>query len=268
MNREPLVRIMLVFLLVAAAAHADKLHSQTSKANKLYASEKYDKALEVYDEALLESPGEPRLQANRGAALHKLGRYDESDEALEKALEMSDKGALADVHYNRGNTLFRQGEQMMQAGGQGALEKFEGALSEYAKSLDIDPAARDAKWNLQIAHAIAQQLRQQQQQQQNQDQQKQDGKDDKQKQDKQSQDKQDQKDRDKEQQDEQNKDTQDQQDQQDQQQQPQPQPQDQQEQMKKEEAARLIQQFADDDKNLNKPEKQAVGVGAKPEKDW
>ncbi|MBD3244306.1 MAG: hypothetical protein GF331_27190 [Chitinivibrionales bacterium] len=50
---------------------------------------------------------------------------------------------------------------------------------------------------------------------------------------------------------------------------PQPRPQkNDEEKMKKEEAARLLRQFADDDKNLNKPEKKAIAPGARPEKDW
>jgi len=53
----------LVALAAAPAVLADKTHSQTSRANRLYDREQYDKALEIYDQTLLEAPQEHRLHA-------------------------------------------------------------------------------------------------------------------------------------------------------------------------------------------------------------
>lgn len=258
----------LAALCTAQTALADKTHSQTSRANRHYDREQYDQALDIYDQTLLEAPQEHRLHANRGSALYKLNRLDEADTAYQRALQLKDRSALADIHYSRGNALYRQGEAMTQSGGQNAMEKFKAALSEYAQALDLRSNDKDAKWNLQLAYNRIQQMQQQQQNQKqnkdNQDQ-KQDQKQNQDQQNKQDQQKQD------EQQDKQN-----QQQPQDQKQneegkekqQPQPQPQNQEEQMKKAEAARLIRQFADDDKNLNKPEKMVPAGEARPEKDW
>lgn len=282
-------RILVGALLVCAGAivsssFADKVHSQTSKANAHYKKKQYEKALGIYDTTLLENPDQLRLEANRGNALHQLGRFSESDSAYQRALQLEDKRALADIHYNRGNTLYRQGEQLMSQGQQGAQEAFKSAMREYGQSLDLRPSDREAKWNLQLAYARMQQAQQQEQNQQNQDKDKQDkdkNQDQQQKQDQQKdkqqdqekkqddknqnqQDKQDQqKDQDKKQ--EQSK----KQDEQGKQEQQQAQQSDKEKKMKQEEAARMLRQFADDDKALNKPDKKVeAAVDGKPEKDW
>ena len=116
MNTRTCVCLALLLLLGAPPALADRAHAQNEKAKRLYKQEQYDKALEVYDQAILESPQEHGLHANRASTLHRLGRFDESVSSGEQALQ-SDKRALrADVHYNRGNALYRQGEQQMASG--------------------------------------------------------------------------------------------------------------------------------------------------------
>jgi Ca-activated chloride channel family protein len=255
----------LVVMCATPTARADKTHAQTSRANRLYDQERYGEALQLYDQTLLEAPQEHKLDANRGSALYKLDRLDEADTAYQRALQIEDRSALADIHYNRGNALYREGEAMVQSGGQNAMEKFKAAVGEYAQALDLRCNDKDAKWNLQLAYNRIERMKQQQSQQnQQQDKDKrQDQKQDQQqkqnqqnKQDKQQQDRQDQKDQQKQDQNAEQK------------QQPQPQPQNKEEEMKKAEAARLIRQFADDDKNLNKPEKMAPAGEARLEKDW
>lgn len=279
MRRRNAVHALLLIAVAACALWADKPYSLNRRARILYEQGKYDEALDVLDEAQVEAPGEHGLKANRGSTLYRLDRFDESAQSYGDALESTDPAIRADAHYNRGNALYREGEQMMAAQNQGAMDKFKEALQEYTEALKARPGDRDAKWNLQLAHARLEQMKNQQQNQQDQQNKDQDNKDDQQqqkdqqKQDQQNEDKQKKQD---EQQKQDEKDKQDKQDSQDQQQKQdeqdkqkrQPQPQ-QQEEMKKEEAARLLKQFADDDKELNKPPRKAVaGQAQSPEKDW
>jgi Ca-activated chloride channel homolog len=276
--------LVLVFGLFACAL-ADKVHSQNKRANKLYEQQEYEKALELYNEALLEAPNERALQANRGSALHRLERFDDAKEAYEAALESDDKDLVADVHYNLGNTLFREGERLMSSGDQKAMEAFKAAKQEYVQTLKHRPSDDDAKWNLQLAHNRIKMLEQQQKQQnkqqdkedkQNKDQKQQDGQNEQDKQKKQDEKKssedEEQKQGDSQDDGDQQKDEQKGKDQDEQGQPPKPQPgarQQEKEKLKKEEAARMLRQFADDDEDLNKPEKvkRAIGV-TRPEKDW
>ncbi len=278
-----MTRLFWSFVCVAALVQpvsADEIHARNERAKRLFEQGKYEEALEVYDDALLAAPDNPALHANRGSVLYRTERYEDAAAAYEQALADDSSDIAADIHYNRGNTYYRQGERMMAAGNQQATEKFKAALQEYMKTLQARPGDRDAKWNLQLAHRRIEQMKNMPQQQNKNDQQKkneqnqqnqQRGEDKQQDQQKQK-GQQNKSDRDR--QDKRNKQQKSKQDKphkgDKQKQPPRPQPQQgkQKETMKKQEAARLLRQFADDDKNLNKPEKKAIAPGARPQKDW
>ena len=263
---------VIMMLLIALSTFADKTHDKNKKANKLYEKGKYAEALSLYEEALVEDPDEKKLSMNKGSAQFRLDDFNSAEESYKNALTVGDTKARADLHYNMGNVYNMQGDQMLQTGNQQAMEKFKAARDSYIKSLDLRPHDKDAKWNLQLTQMKIKELeKQQQQQQDNKDQNKQDqnkqNQDQKQdKKDQQQQDKQDQQKKEQE-----KKDQQQQQKPEDQQQEqkPKPKPQKSEEDMKKEEAMRLLQQYADDDKELNKPQKKMRALmGKKPEKDW
>jgi tetratricopeptide (TPR) repeat protein len=263
--------------------YADKVYTQNKKANKLYEQGNYDDALEIYHDALLESPENKKLSMNKGSAYYQLEEYEKAKENYERALSVEDQKAKASLLYNMGNVLNKQGDQLASSGSQEAMEKFKAARDSYIHSLDIDPNDKDAKWNLQLTQMKIKEMEKQQQQQQNKD-----NKDNKDQKDRKDQDKQ-QQDRNKDKQDQkkdqrQDKDKQDKEKEKKQQQQnqqkqeeekkqseekPAPKPEKSEEEMKKEEAMRLLMQYADDADELNKPKKKAAVIkGKKSEKDW
>lgn len=278
----------LILLIIVSAAHysfSDEAWSINKRGNKLYKNRQFKEALEEYDDALLLSPSDNRLKMNKGSVHYQLGEFDKAEEAYNTALSSDNKDQIADAHYNMGNILFRQGVQMYQQGQQQALEKLKSANDHYIKSLEKRPSDTDAKWNLQLAHQVMKQLEQQQNQQD--DKNKQD-KDDQEKKDQNKQDNKDQNKNDENKQDQNKKDQQQDQDkkedeqkqqQEKEQQQNQDEQQKQQEQqqsemkdeqdIKKEEARRIIEMFADDADTLNKPmsKKKAAGI-RQPTQDW
>ena len=271
--------VALCIFGLAFSVFSDELYSKNKKANSLYQSKNYDEALKAYDNLILEFPAEQKLKMNKGSAQYRLGDFDKAEESYGQAKEIKDKKALAALYYNLGNAQFMQGERLGAQNGQQAMEKYKAALENYIKALDVRPSDKDAKWNVQLSQKKIKQMEQQQQKQQN-------NKDNKQNKDKkdQNQDGQDKKNQDKQDKNkqEQNKDQKNKEDKkQDQQQQdqnkkdqekqkPEPTPQQQkQEDMKKDEAKRIIEQFSDDDKELNKkPEKTGIAGQKKVEKDW
>jgi Ca-activated chloride channel family protein len=269
----------MVFLSLAlavsyATVSADEVFSKNRKGNDYYKKEKFDDALKEYEDALLVAPADTLLRMNRGSTLYRLGRLTEADSAYSGTLSMSNRRKRADAHYNLGNIQFKEGDMLMQSGGQGADEKYKAALQNYIAALDLKPDDKDAKWNIELTQR---RIKQQEQQQKNQDKQdkNKDNKDKKQDQkNKQDQNKKDQdKNKDQDKKDEnKNQQQQDQNAQNDKQRQepPKPQPQKNNNDMKKKEAERIIMQFADDADSLNKPpKKQGFGLRQrKLEKDW
>ncbi len=254
--------------VLAAVACSDELHSKNEAANKQYGNKNYDEALKAYDNLILEYPAEQKLKMNKGAALYRLGEYEKAEEEYNQAKDVKDKKALAALHYNLGNAQYMQGDKLSAQNNQQAMEKYKGALENYIKALDARPSDKDTKWNVQLVQKKIRQMQNQQQQQQNNKDNKQnkDNKDLKNNQndhDK-NQDKDKQQDKNKQ---DQNKNQQDKNNQDNQK--PEPTPQQKQEDMKKDEAKRLIEQFSDDDKELNKkPEKTGIAGEKKVEKDW
>jgi Ca-activated chloride channel homolog len=276
------ILLALMFFLPTAIS-ADEVYSKNKKGNEYYKKEKFDDALKQYDEALLVAPADTSLKMNLGSTLYRLGRFQEADSAYAGTLSMKNRKKLADAHYNLGNIQFKEGDMLMQGGGQGADEKYKSALQNYIAALDLRPDDKNAKWNIELTQRRIQQQEQQQKNQKykdkkdnnkqdkKQDQNNQDKNDqDKNKHDKQNQENQDKK-QDQNKKDENKNNEQNQNSKNDQQKEPpKPQPQDKKEDMKKKEAERIIMQFADDADTLNKPPKKK-GFGLmqhKPEKDW
>ena len=298
--RRLLTSLACIFCMVQFG-YADKIHELNSKANSLYKKGKYEEALALYEDALVRSPADKKLGMNKAAAQYQFGDFETAEATLRGADSLTDKKTMADLHYNLGNILYRQGEQMEASGGEGAMDKFKASRDEFIKSLDLKNSDRDSKWNLQMAQQKIKQMEQQQNKDnkdQDKDKKDQDKKDqdkkqdskDKKDQDKKDQDKKDQdkKDQDKKDQDKNSKDDQDKKDQdkkdqdkkedskdkkdqdnKDKKEEPQPSPQQKEKEMKQQEAKRLIEQFSDDAKELNKPKKQ-IGIiqGKSLDQDW
>jgi len=249
-----IICLFLCLTLSVPFATADEANNTNKKANKLYSKGKYGEALKLYDDALLLDPSDGRLKMNSGSALYRLGELDEAENSYLDALpSLKDKKTRADAHYNLGNVQYKQGETLeAQGDAASARGKYSQALENYINTLKMRPNDKDAKWNLQLAHQKVNLLK-------NQEDQSQDKKDDNdgEKQEDEQGEQEDKKD---------NQDSQDNQDKNEQKQQNQRSNEQDEQDMKKEEAERLIEQYADDSDSLNKPVFR--GKVRQPEKDW
>lgn len=153
-------RLLAGLLLAGLVSGSQPLWSQAGRekvleGNRNYSEGDYDKALELYREALEEDPDSPAIRFNLGDAQFKKEEMEDAADSFSQALQSKDPGIKSRAQYNLGNSLYRQG-------------KLQESLSAYREALKLAPGDRDAKHNLEF---VLKQLQEQQQQQKNQDQQ-------------------------------------------------------------------------------------------------
>ena len=153
-------RLFAGLLLAGLLSGSQPLWSQAGRekvleGNRNYSEGDYDKALELYREALEESPDSPAIRFNLGDALFKKEKMEDAADSFSRALQSEDPEIKSRAQYNLGNSLYRQG-------------KLQESLGAFREALKAAPRDRDAKHNLEF---VLRQLQEQQQQQKNQNQQ-------------------------------------------------------------------------------------------------
>ncbi|MEX2601165.1 MAG: tetratricopeptide repeat protein [Balneolaceae bacterium] len=141
--------LILIFLFGFAATDA-------KKANEAFRNGEYERAAELYQQAIQADPENARLYFNLGNTLARLGHKEEAAEAFETFKSLSDdpaQHAMAD--YNSGN-LYSESEE------------FEAAVRHYRNALINNPDDPDAIHNYELAMRQLQQQQQEEQQQQDQ----------------------------------------------------------------------------------------------------
>jgi len=171
------------FLIFFAGSWSDIFRSVPEQAERAYTAEKYEKALELYQEAQTRNPDSDTLAYNLGNTLYKLGRFEDAGGQFGKILEKESPALTPRAVYNMGNTLFQMGRQTQNQ------EFLKQALEAYKHSIVLDPDDEDPKYNYELTRRL---LKEQQQQQQNNRQSREDKKENKQQQNQQNQQQQDQ----------------------------------------------------------------------------
>lgn len=234
--------------------------------NDLFEEKNYSEAEIEYRKSLTEKPGYYKGSFNLGDAMYLQENFEESGKLFSEVAELSnDKNVKATSFYNLGNSLLSE-------------KKFKESIEAYKKSLRLNPADADAKYNLQYARKKLNEQEQNQDQNKDQDKKDQDKKDqdkkdqdkkdqDKKDQDKNDQDKKDQKDQDKKDQDKKDQDKQDQDKNSDQKKEDKQQPQ----QISKQDAQRMLDALKNDEKKTLQKlqlQKAKAGKSSKTEIDW
>ncbi len=240
-------------LLLATAVCFAGSYGDVSKGVKAYESGDYQEALEKFKKANLIEPESPVIRHNVGRSLYKLKDFERVQEELEKAFTSAeDPKEKAKIQYDLGNAFFQ-------------ADSLPRAIIHYQKSLELDPANEDAKYNLELARAILKEFADKEQQQCQQDQQQQS----QQEQSQQDQQKSEQEQQEGQDRQEQNQEEQDQQDSEEEQesegQQPQPQP----GEMSEEEAERMLDAMKDSEEDLQQEKmRRQGGDGRRSQKPW
>ncbi len=134
----------LLAVLVGMLALGLRPWGQEPAGNRAYRRGDYSRAVGRYREEVARRGPDPRLSYNLGTALLQLGESDLARERLRESLDARSPELRARVFYNLGNALV-QGRGAEDAG------DLRAAIDAYRRSLLLDPALGDARWNLELA---------------------------------------------------------------------------------------------------------------------
>ncbi len=130
--------MLIATLAMAIPAQAQKWpeRSRVRRGNRAYERLDYDRAEERYKQALELSDSCFEAKFNLGDALYKQQRMDEAEKIFAALAADSTRSDLdrAHAYYNLGNSLFQQ-------------KKYQEALSAYKRSLRLNPADLETKYN-------------------------------------------------------------------------------------------------------------------------
>jgi len=149
--------LLLLILLVPVNLNAQKGRAENSEANVLYQRGLYEEALRKYQKALEKNPDSAVIKFNSGDAQYQMKAFEKALEAFEASLVTEDKHLRAHSFYNRGNTLYRNGD-------------LQGAVESYKEALRLNPDDLDAKYNLEYVLKQLESQPREEQEQQNRDQ--------------------------------------------------------------------------------------------------
>lgn len=235
--RSMIMMLSGLFISVSLYSQAEKKFIR--KGNRDYGKSKYSDAEILYRKAGEKNEQSSEATFNIGDALYKQKKYEDAGKKFaDNTTQTTDAGKKSAGWYNLGNSLLQ-------------ADKVKESIDAYKNALKLDPENNEAKFNLGYAqNLLKKQEQQQQQQQQNQS-----------------------KDQNKDQKDQQNKDDnkQNNQQQQQQDQQQQQQKKENQEQgISKEDAERLLNALANDEKNVQEKVKREKAAKARTRtlKNW
>ncbi len=96
--------------------------------------------------------GDPApLGYNLGVALYRAGKFAEAQRQFALALAQARPNLTANLHYNLGNSAYRQAERRAAADRTGAERLFQQAIAAYESTLTLAPTAAEARANLGLA---------------------------------------------------------------------------------------------------------------------
>lgn len=131
-----LLYLFFLFASLGAAAQRMPERSEVRKGNRSYHKGDYKKAIERYTQALTYAPGSFEATYDLGNALYKAEMLDKAEQTLARAAAdtLRTDEERAKTFYNLGNAQFQQ-------------KKYKEALESYRRSLLLDPADMEAKYN-------------------------------------------------------------------------------------------------------------------------
>ena len=142
--------LLLLCLVVCSEAFAKDNSAIVAKANASMRAGTHDKALTLYNEALLADPDSAVINFNAGTAWFKKGDYEKAIGLFEKALLSDDKRLEAKANYNIGNAKYKLGKRKEHSDLQSAARLLRQSLDYYKKAIELNNKDKKAKLNHEV----------------------------------------------------------------------------------------------------------------------
>ena len=134
-NLKP-VRLLVAFLFMTFVTSRGPLHADSPReAARLMESGQIFKSKEAYHARYLKDPKDARYPYNAGVAAYRAKLYDQAQEYFDAASLAQDLQLQQQAFYNRGNSLFKAGEQEQDFQ---KNQHWREALSQYENALELN----------------------------------------------------------------------------------------------------------------------------------
>ena len=151
-KRVKILFFTVLFLAVSCSVYADSAQSLVEQGNSLYSQGSFNKAIEKYDQALVDQPQVLEPKFNKANSYFKLEDFSEAINLYrEVAAESKDMGLVAKAKYNLGNCLFQQGMKQKDSDLQKSLEDLQNSIVNWRQTLEIEPENQKAAKNIEVA---------------------------------------------------------------------------------------------------------------------
>ncbi len=125
----------------------------------------YGEAMRVYADLAAKNPKDSRYLYNAGVAAYKALKFDEAQEFFDAASLSTDLGVQQQSFYNRGNSLYKAGENEAQF--ERKTQLWKEAIDQFENAIKLNESDQLAQENLQYVKMQLENLQQQQQDQEN-----------------------------------------------------------------------------------------------------
>ncbi len=133
-----------------------------SDVEQAYRAGDFQKAAKLYEELAKKHPNDAKFQYDYGTAAYKNKKFDDAIAAFTDALKTKDLDLQEQAYYNRGNALYRKGEQTLKTDSRTTLSKWQEALDSYTASLELNKNDKDAIFNKKLVEKKLEELKKQQ----------------------------------------------------------------------------------------------------------
>jgi len=137
--------------------------SLASPGERAFNEQKYSESLEYYKSLLEKDPNNPLLLFDHGAAAYKNNQFDEAAEDFDKALTSDDIKLQEKAYFNKGNALYKKGENTLQSDPSATAEAWQHALDAFSGAQSLNPDNRESQENYTFVKNKLEQLKKERQ---------------------------------------------------------------------------------------------------------